>query len=373
MTVHVSASLVSYETLRLILDNMVDGVVVVDEQGKFIVYNKRAEQITGRGATDNSTLDWPAHFGIFKPDQNTICRPEELPLLRAIEGETISQEEAWIRNENVPEGVWVSINAAPLRDASGKIVGGVGVFRDISEQKQSAQEIKRFTHNLAKSHAELQNLAFAVSHELQEPLSRVTSYLNLLSIRYKNRLGADADEFIEKVVDSSKIIEGMLDDLWIYARVTKQESFAHEISCSGLVDDLVLELGDKVSEAGAQIKRDVLPIVRANKSQMQYLFKSLLNNAIDFRKNGVAPNIEIKAISRRDDWLFSIADNGIGIEPAEHKDIFRLFYRLKSKPEGRRTGMGLAIAKKIVEHHGGELWLESKPAQGSTFHFTLSK
>lgn len=373
MSVQTNPNLVNPETLRLILDNMVDGVLVLDDQGKFIVYNKTAAQITGRSITDNRVNDWPEHFGIFKADQKTICPAAELPLVRALNGEAIYQEEAWICNENVPEGVWVSISAAPLKDESGKIIGGIGVFRDVSEQKQSAQEIKRFANNLAKSHAELQSLAFAVSHELQEPLSRVTSYLNLLSIRYKDRLGSDADEFIDKVSSSSKVIEGMLDDLWIYARVTMQESYAHEISCTGLIDDLIRELDNKIIATGARIKRDVLPIVKANKSQIHYLFKSLLNNAIDFRKKDLAPAVEVRAISRSDDWLFSISDNGIGIDPAEHSDIFKLFHRLKDKPEGARTGMGLAIAKKIVEHHGGELWLESKLGQGSTFYFTLPK
>lgn len=366
-------NLVNFDTLNLILDNMVDGVIVADERCKFIVYNSKAEEICGRRATDSKQEVWPSYFGIFKPDQTTLCPPEELPMTRAISGETVFQEEAWICNENVPDGVWVSINATPLRNEDGKIVGGVGVFRDITSQKQAAQKIEQAAFELAKSHKELQNLAFAVSHELQGPISIVTSYLNLLSIRYKDRLGADADEFIVKVVNASKIIERMLDDLWIYARITKEETDAREISLTGLVDDLLNEMRNKVEGNNAKVTREILPIVRGHKAQIHYLFKSLLDNAIDFRKTNLNPQIEIEVDEKADCYWFSVSDNGIGIKDDECREIFKLFHRIDRKPEGGRTGMGLPIAKKIVEHHKGEIFIESKRDIGSTIRFSLPK
>ncbi len=367
------APLVNFDTLRLILDNMVDGVIVADERCNFIVYNSKAEEISGRSITDSKREVWPSYFGIFKPDQITLCPPEELPMTRAINGETVFQEEAWICNENVPSGVWVSINATPLRNEGGQIVGGVGVFRDITSQKQAAQKIEQAAEDLAKSHRELQNLAFAVSHELQGPISIVTSYLNLLSIRYKDRLGADADEFIEKVVNASKVIERMLDDLWIYARINKENTDAREISLTGLVDDLLNEMRSKIEASGATVNRAILPIIRGNKSQIHYLFKSLIDNAIDFRKPGLAPRVDIRVEEDSNYWWFSVEDNGIGIKDDECREIFKLFHRVGGKPEGGRTGMGLPIAKKIVEHHKGQIYIESQRGIGSTIRFSLPK
>lgn len=365
--------IVNFDMLRLILDNMVDGVIVADEKCNFIVYNSKAEEIIGRSVTDSKREVWPSYFGIFKPDKTTLCPPEELPMTRAINGETVFQEEAWIRNENVPEGVWVSINATPLRDENGQIVGGVGVFRDITGQKVAAQKIELAAKELAKSHKELQNLAFAVSHELQGPISIVTSYLNLLSIRYKDRLGSDADEFIEKVVNASKIIERMLDDLWIYARINKQETDAREISLTGLVDDILNEMRAKIESNNAGVHRAILPIVLGHKAQIHYLFKSLIDNAIDFRKRGEAPIVNIEVEESPDCWWFSVQDNGIGIKDDECREIFKLFHRIDGKPEGGRTGMGLPIAKKIVEHHKGQIFAESKSGVGSTIRFSLAK
>jgi len=368
-----SPPIVNFDTLRLILDNMVDGVIVADEKCNFIVYNSKAEEISGRSVTDSKREVWPSYFGIFKPDQTTLCPPEELPMTRAISGETVFQEEAWIQNENVPQGVWVSINATPLRNEDGVIVGGVGVFRDISSQKSAAQKIEQAAEELAKSHKELQNLAFAVSHELQGPISIVTSYLNLLSIRYKDRLGSDADEFIEKVVNASKIIERMLDDLWIYARINKQEAEAREISLTGLVDDLLSEMKGKIEDSESQVGREILPIISGHKAQMHYLFKSLIDNAIDFAKPGVSPLITIEVEEKADYWWFSVKDNGIGIKEDECSEIFKLFHRIGGPPKGGRTGMGLAIAKKIVEHHKGQIYAQSKSGVGSTIRFSLPK
>lgn len=365
--------LVNFDTIRLILDNMVDGVIVADEKCNFIVYNSKAEEICGRSVTDGKQDIWPSYFGIFKPDQKTLCPPEELPMTRAISGETVFQEEAWIRNDNVPQGVWVSINATPLRSETGAIVGGVGVFRDITNQKLAAQKIAQATEELARSHKELQNLAFAVSHELQGPISIVTSYLNLLSIRYKDRLGADADEFIDKVVKASKIIERMLDDLWIYARITRQETDAREISLTGLVDDILSEMRSKIESNGATVTRAILPIVRGHKAQIHYLFKAALDNAIDFKRPDCLPRIQISVEEEPGVFWFSIEDNGIGIKDDECLEIFRLFHRIGGKPEGGRTGMGLAIAKKIVEHHRGQISFQSKKGSGSTIRFSLPK
>ena len=148
--------IVNFDTLRLILDNMVDGVIVADDQCNFIVYNSKAQEIIGRNVTDSKQEGWPSYFGIFKSDQITLCPSDELPMTRAIRGETVFQEEAWIRNENIADGVWVSINATPLRNEMGTIVGGVGVFRDITSQKHAAQKIEQAAQDLAKSHKELQ-------------------------------------------------------------------------------------------------------------------------------------------------------------------------------------------------------------------------
>jgi light-regulated signal transduction histidine kinase (bacteriophytochrome) len=211
------------------------------------------------------------------------------------------------------------------------------------------------------------------SHDLQEPLRMVTSYLQLIAQRYRGRLDAAADEFIAFAVDGAARMHRLISDLLAYSRVGTRSRAFEPVDCQAALDQALANLEIAIEEAGATVTRDPLPIVPADEGQLVQLFQNLIGNAVKF--HGQAPPcVHISAQRRReagDEWYFSVRDNGIGIDPQQFERIFMIFQRLHTMAEYSGTGIGLAICKKIVERHGGRIWVESQPGQGSTFYFTL--
>jgi len=234
---------------------------------------------------------------------------------------------------------------------------------EISERKRAQEE-------LARSNAELEQFAYVASHDLQEPLRMVASYVQLLERRYKNQLDKDADDFIGFAVDGSKRMQSLINDLLAYARIgTRGKPFAL-VDSEKLARAGAANVQASIEESGAQISYESLPTLRADASQLVQLFQNLFSNAIKFRSQAT-PVIRISAHFRDRAWEFSVADNGIGIDGQYFEHVFRLFQRLHTRTAYPGTGIGLALCKKIVERHGGHIWVESQVGQGSTFHFTI--
>jgi light-regulated signal transduction histidine kinase (bacteriophytochrome) len=235
--------------------------------------------------------------------------------------------------------------------------------QEIIERKQVEDELKR-------SNTELQQFAYVASHDLQEPLRMVSSYMQLLEKKYEDKLDETAKEFIAFAVDGATRMQGLIDDLLTYSRVgTKGKLFEPTDSESVLIsaqDNLKVA----IEESGAIITHNPLPTVNGDASQLVQLMQNLIGNGIKFNK-GVTPQINISAASKNNKWLFSVSDNGIGIDPNQQERIFQIFQRLHNRTEYSGTGVGLAVCKKIVERHGGNIWVESEPGQGSTFFFTI--
>ncbi|NRF67729.1 response regulator [Aquincola sp. S2] len=243
----------------------------------------------------------------------------------------------------------------------------------LRQQLQSSNaELQQLTAALRRSNAELEQLAYVASHDMQEPLRMVASYLQLVAQRYGDRLDADGHEFIGYAVDGAKRMQAMINDLLTLSRVsTKARPFA-PTDCAKCVSTARIQLQVAIAESGATITTDTLPIVQGDPTQLLQLFQNLIANAIKFRGE-LAPQVHVGAQATEEGWHFSVSDNGIGIAPEHFERIFVLFQRLHGRNQYPGTGIGLALCKRIVERHGGHIWVESAPGRGSTFRFTLPR
>jgi light-regulated signal transduction histidine kinase (bacteriophytochrome) len=267
-------------------------------------------------------------------------------------------------------------NATVFRNDAGEIQGVFASARDISALKQLEQVLResklleKRTAELARSNAELEQFAYIASHDLQEPLRMITSYMQIIEEDYKGKLDEDADEYIAFAVDGAKRMQTLINDLLKYSRVgTKGKSFV-PISTETALNEALDNMQVTIDETQAVITHDQLPTVLGDDAQLTQVFQNLLSNAIKFRGNS-APQIHVGVEQTPKEWVFSVRDNGIGIDMKYAERIFTIFQRLHAREEYPGTGIGLAVVKKIVERHGGRIWVESPPESGSTFYFTL--
>lgn len=242
---------------------------------------------------------------------------------------------------------------------------------DITERKKSEERLRRVADELMRSNKELEQFAYVSSHDLQEPLRMVSSYVQLLSRRYKGKLDSDADEFIGFAVEGVNRMKVLINDLLAFSRVgTRGNEFA-PVALEEALEQVLRNLEITIEDNQAVITRDPLPQVLADDGQMVQLFQNLVGNAIKFHSEA-PPKVHVGVRREDDHWLLFVRDNGIGIDPEFSERVFVIFQRLHSREEYQGTGIGLAICRKIVERHGGRIWVESQPGKGATFYFTLA-
>jgi light-regulated signal transduction histidine kinase (bacteriophytochrome) len=255
----------------------------------------------------------------------------------------------------------------------------IGAMQDLTERKSNELVLQQLNNSLqkraselAESNAELERFAYVASHDLQEPLRMVTSFLQLLEKRYKDKLDQKAHEYIEFAVDGAERMKQLILDLLEYSRVNTSANEQEEVDLNVIVKDLKLTYSNTLKANGGTIVSNDLPVIKGSKTQILQVFQNLIGNAIKY-KSDEKPVIDISWKDNNAFYEFAIADNGIGINPRFFNKIFILFQRLHNREQYSGTGIGLAICKKIIEKHGGKIWVESESGKGSTFYFTLPK
>ena len=242
--------------------------------------------------------------------------------------------------------------------------------QEIVEREQAERRLAQQARELARSNAELEQFAYVASHDLREPLRKIKSYTELLERGYASRLDAKADKYIAYIVDGATRMQTLITDLLTYSRVGRAELATEPTDLEAVLSRVLADCEAIIRESGALVTHEPLPVLSANPGQMAELLQNLLQNAIKFH-GPESPRVHIWAVQGENEWLFGVRDNGIGIDPQYAERIFLIFQRLHTRTEYPGTGIGLAICKKIVENHGGRIWVESQPDQGATFYFTL--
>jgi PAS domain S-box-containing protein len=264
---------------------------------------------------------------------------------------------------------WI-FQSVPFKDIEGNIIGISFSVLEITEMKKVQEEIAETVKKLKLSNDELQRFAYVVSHDFKEPLRMVSSFSQLIDSRYKGKFDKEADEFLEFIIEGSRRMEILLDDLLSYSRITSAEGKYTEVELDTIIEECIFNLKLAIEENNAEITWDHLPKVFVNHTQMIHVFQNLIANSIKFRSNTI-PKIHISAQKEDNQWILSVSDNGIGIDPQYNERIFEVFQRLHRRDEYEGTGMGLFLTKKILERHNGHIWVESVPENGSTFYLSL--
>jgi len=271
------------------------------------------------------------------------------------------------------DSVWLSVSGEPVFDEGRRFRGYRGVGTDITERKRAQGVLRAAYDELARSNAELQQFAYVASHDLQEPLRMIGSYTQLLEKRYGAKLDQDAREFMDFIVDGATRMKQLIEDLLAYSHVGTRGKELRPVQAQAVLDKVLINLRGAVEQSGATVTHDPLPEVNADDMQLAQLLQNLIGNAIKFRGKDEAPRIHVGVEDAGDEWRFTVADNGIGIEPQYFERIFMVFQRLHTRDEYPGTGIGLAICKKVIDRHDGRIWVESAYGKGSKFYFTLPK
>lgn len=357
------------EKYRELIENANSSILKIDKNGNITFFNEFAEKFFGFSKEE---IIGKNVVGTIVPDIESSGRN-----LKKLVYEILKNPEAYhyLENENITKDgrrVWVSWANRPIYNERNELMGVLCVGTDITERKQIEKDRENLIIELERSNDELRQFAYITSHDLQEPLRTIASFTQLLERRYKGQLDKDADEYIEFIVEGSKRMKEMIQGLLEYSKIRKTEKGMKPVKTENVLEKAISNLVTSIEENNATITHDPLPEVVGNENQLIRLFQNLIGNAIKFRKKNVPPKIHISAVLDENNYyVFSIADNGIGMDLKFKDRIFEVFKRLHTIDQFEGTGIGLAISKRTIEKHGGEIWVESEYNKGSTFYFTL--
>ena len=335
---------------RALLESAPDAMVISDASGRIELVNAQAERLFGYERTE-----------MVGHRDSYFVAPKQREMGAGLDLMAVRRD-----GTEFP----VEISLSPLEGPGG--ISVTAAIRDTTERRVAGQQLAAKMVELRHSNEALEQFAHIASHDLQEPLRMVASYTQLLSKRYKGRLDADADEFIGYAVDGTQRMKRLIEDLLQYSRAGKGAPPSEELSSEEALQVAIKNLNFAIQDSQAIVTHDALPRVIGVESQVVQIFQNLIGNAIKYRGDRI-PQVHVSATTLCGEWVFNVADNGIGIDPKYFERIFVIFQRLHSRQEYQGTGIGLAICKRILQQQGGRIWVESELKKGSVFHFSLPK
>jgi PAS domain S-box-containing protein len=364
---------------QAILHSAAESIISTNPEGIITSFSRGSEKLLGYSAAELVGQTTPAlihdpaevaeHAARLTEELGRPVEPGfEAFVAKARGGGSETREWTYIRRDR--SRVPVLLSVSEVADENGKVLGFIGVARDITELKRAQADLERLAAELKRSNKDLEHFASIASHDLQEPLRMVTSYLDLLQRRYRGRLDAQADEFIAFAVDGAKRMKTLILDLLAYSRLGTRKKAREPVAVSRPIELAIENLKLMIGEKQAVISVGPMPEICGDPVLLTQLFQNLVGNALKFAGKET-PRIQISARRQAGEWIFSVADNGIGMEPENLERIFEIFHRLHSREEYPGTGIGLALCKRIVEIHGGRIWAESERGKGSVFSFSL--
>ncbi len=354
------------ERFRLVVESAPNSIIVADREGRIVLVNRKTEEMFGypREELAGQTID------LLIPERFRAAHPGFIAaFFRNPQNRAMGADRELFGMRKDGSEVPLEIGLSPVETMEGTLT--LASIVDISLRKQSEDALREKTEELGRSNRDLEQFAYVASHDLQEPLRAVSGCVQLLQQRYQAQLDARADEFIAHAVDGTSRMQALIEDLLSYSRVSRVANPLRPADCGVALDVALRNLSTAVSETGIEVSRDQLPSVMGMPGHLAMLFQNLIGNAIKFRSKERPGKVHVGATRSGDDWLISVEDNGIGIEPQYFERIFTIFQRLHTRKEYPGTGIGLALCKRIVEHHGGRIQVESEPGKGSRFSFNL--
>ena len=353
------------ERFRLVVEACPSGMIMTDSDGKIVLMNAEAERLFGYareelfGRAIDVLVPAMSRPGHAKLRQDFVAAPQARSM-------GIGRDLYGARKNGTQIPIEIGLN--PIQTGDGLMI--LSAITDISERKRATEELANRSELLERSNADLEQFAYVASHDLQEPLRMVSSYSSLLAEHYNDRADEKSEKYIRYVLDGARRMQQLIQDLLAYSRVDSQAEppvlIKSEIAVKTALDNLKVA----IESSHAEIECDDLPAVYADTVQLTQLFQNLIGNAVKFHRD-CPPHIHIGAERNNGKWTFHVADNGIGIEKQYAERVFHMFQRLNERGRYEGSGIGLAIVKKIVERHGGRVWFESQPKNGTTFYFTM--
>lgn len=350
--------------LRVLLDGLKDyAIVLLDREGRIVVWSRGAEAMFGY--SEEEVRGQPIQRMVVEDHATGERQRQEMDQAVA-EGRW--EREAWRTHKNGTR-FRANIVLEPLF-WRGQLDGFAEVTRDLTERQRSEEQMRSLLDDLRRSNSDLEQFAYVASHDLQEPLRGVSGFVQLIRKRYHGNLDAQADQWIEMTIRAAERMQMLINDLLAYSRVGSKGKTFQAVDCQEVIDLALAGLSTVIEESGAEVTTGPLPVVQGDRGQLTQLFQNLIGNSIKFRGEAT-PTIHISAESLGDEWLFQVRDNGMGIEPEYRERVFVIFQRLHTRQAYPGSGIGLSICKKIVERHGGRIWIESEPNRGTTVLLTL--
>jgi PAS domain S-box-containing protein len=364
------------QKFKALLESAPDAIVIVGETGDIQLANNQCENIFGYRKEElmnrNVEVLFPDRFHIIHPSTRQL-------ILGPVETRSASTSIELIGRRKNGEEFPVEITLSSFEAEEGHLL--TAAIRDISEKKRLENEIKEANIDLEKKvlqrtaeleskNKELEQFAYVASHDLQEPLRTTSSFVELIRKQYYGKLDTTANKYIDYIMQASDRMKTLIKDLLDYSRIGREKK-REEVDCNVVLEEVLADLNKVIRENKAEITSTPLPVVTGFPTELKLLFQNLISNSIKFQRQGIAPTIDISSRKENDHWHFSFRDNGIGIDKQYQQRIFVIFQRLHNRSVYEGSGIGLAHCKKIVELHGGRIWVESEGGEGSTFHFTL--